>query len=435
MRSVYAKILLWCFGTLLLSLAAFVAVSLFLSGRSMQAGGPFSRITRYLLEECVQSWETGGAPALSATLRRQQERFPMQLYVIDARGVDLVTGEDRSTLVSQAAAQWSGRRRIDVVSDPQSRYRLVALIAPPPVEFQNVWPYYLLILLALAGLCWLLAVNIASPLRKLARTVERFGAGDLDARVEWKRRDEIGELARAFNQMAGRLQTLLTAERRLLQDISHELRSPLARLNFSAELVRTAQDRDAAVARIRKDIDRLATLVSSLIEVTRVEGDPFASSLEDINLESLVREIVVDCCIEADVRGCRIQVHCPSAPTMRGDAELIHRAIENVLRNAIAHAPEGSQVEIGMESRRSTTLISIRDYGPGVPQDQLADIFKPFFRVEAARESATGGVGLGLAIAFRAITLHNGRVWAENMSSGLRVLIELPSAQLPNHAG
>ena len=118
-----------------------------------------------------------------------------------------------------------------------------------PVDFSHLFPYYLLILAAIAVLCWLLAVNIATPLGSLARTVDRFGRGELSLRVNSRRRDEIGDLARSFDQMAERLQTLLTAERRLLQDISHELRSPLARLSFAAELTKTAEDRNAAAAR------------------------------------------------------------------------------------------------------------------------------------------------------------------------------------------
>jgi two-component system sensor histidine kinase CpxA len=132
-----------------------------------------------------------------------------------------------------------------------------------PIDPGSALPYYLLILAAIAVLCWLLAVNIASPLRSLARTVDRFGGGELSLRVNSKRRDEIGDLARSYDQMAERIQTLLTAERRLLRDISHELRSPLARLSFAAELTKTAEDRSAAAARLRKEIDRLTSLVGA----------------------------------------------------------------------------------------------------------------------------------------------------------------------------
>jgi two-component system sensor histidine kinase CpxA len=145
-------------------------------------------------------------------------------------------------------------------------------------------PYYFLIFAAVALVCWLLAVNIANPLRDLSRAVERFGRGDLSVRLKSRRKDEIGDLSRSFDRMAERIGTLMTGERRLLQDVSHELRSPLARLSFAAELVRTAADRDAAVERMKREIDRIADLVGTLVEVARAEGDPSATRLEPLRL-------------------------------------------------------------------------------------------------------------------------------------------------------
>jgi two-component system, OmpR family, sensor histidine kinase CpxA len=242
-----------------------------------------------------------------------------------------------------------------------------------------------------------------------------------------KRNDEIGELGRAFDQMADRIQTLLAAERRLLQDISHELRSPLARLSFATELVRTAEDRDAAVARIRKEVTRLTSLVSSLLEVTRAEGDPSVRSAQPVSLDALLGEVVDDCRIEADARHCRVRLQAGEPTQARGDPELLRRAFENVLRNAIRHAPEETEIEVSLDRQSSLALISVRDRGPGVPSELLPAIFQPFFRVEAARDTSSGGVGLGLAIAHRAIDLHSGRIWAENAEPGLIVHIELPT--------
>ena len=186
------------------------------------------------------------------------------------------------------------------------RYHWIAEMRRPPVELKSYLPYYALIIGAVALVCWLLALNIASPLRGLARAVDRFGAGDLAARVNSDRRDEIGDLSRAFDRMAERIGTLLSAERRLLQDISHELRSPLARLSFAAELVRTAEDRETAVARLKKEIQRLTDLVGALLQVTRAEGDPLSAAPEDLRLDELVDEVVEDCQVEAGARGCHI---------------------------------------------------------------------------------------------------------------------------------
>jgi two-component system sensor histidine kinase CpxA len=287
-------------------------------------------------------------------------------------------------------------------------------------------PYYLLILAAVALLCWILATNLASPLRSLARVVDRFGAGDLSVRVNSSRKDEIGEVGRAFDRMAERISTLLTAERRLLQDISHELRSPLARLSFAAELARTAEDRDAAVARMKKEIGRLTDLVGGLIQVTRAEGDPAAGSGESLRLDQLLGEVVDDCRVEADARGCQIAFDSKRELTMHGDREVLRRAVENVVRNAVRYTPAGTSVDVSLDDTGGVARIGVRDYGPGVPAEALPKIFQPFFRVDDSRHTATGGVGLGLAIASRAIGLHHGKLWAENTTPGLRVWIELP---------
>ncbi len=270
-------------------------------------------------------------------------------------------------------------------------------------------------------------MHLASPLRSLRRVLERFGRGDLAVRYHLSRRDEIGDLARAFNRMADQIATLLSAERRLLQDVSHELRSPLARLGFAVELARTSPDREAALGRIRKEVDRLSHLVDELLQLTRAEGDPAARNPEQVDLGELVRELVADCTLEAEANGCRLVLRDgPSARAM-GERELLRRACENVLRNAIRHAPEGTQILIELSTREGFATIAIRDQGPGVPPESLGEIFKPFYRVEDDRDRSSGGMGLGLAIARRAVELHQGRISARNANPGLSVLIQLPT--------
>src|SRR5438876_4978437 len=238
------------------------------------------------------------------------------------------------------------------------------IVLPQPLDLSSSFPYSVLVLAAIALLCWALAVNIGSPLRSLARTVDRFGRGELSLRVNSRRRDEIGDLARSFDQMAERLQTLLTAERRLLQDISHELRSPLARLSFAAELTKTAEDRTAAAARLHKEIDRLTSLVGALLEMTRLEGEPSAQRLGEVSLHLLVQELVDDCRLEAEARECRLQLEAGCDVTVQGDRELLRRAVENVLRNAIRYAPVGTPIETRLDASADAAVITIRDYGP-----------------------------------------------------------------------
>jgi len=162
--------------------------------------------------------------------------------------------------------------------------------------------------------------------------------------------------------------------------------------------------------------------------VTRAEGDPDASNAEELRLDELLDEIVGDCQMEAEARGCHIALEAEPQLTMRGDRELLRRAIENVVRNSIRYTPGGGAVDVKLGATPDAARISVRDYGPGVPQDVLPKIFQPFFRVDDSRDTSTGGVGLGLAIAYRAIGLHHGRLWAENVKPGLTVWIELPLA-------
>jgi two-component system sensor histidine kinase CpxA len=260
----------------------------------------------------------------------------------------------------------------------------------------------------------------------LRRVLERFGRGDLGVRYHLSRRDEIGDLAEAFNRMADQITTLLSAERRLLQDVSHELRSPLARLGFAVELARTSPDREAALGRIHKEADRLNHLVDEVLQLTRAEGDPGARNLADVDIVKLLQDLVADCALEADAQGCRLSLHGDREVVVTGDRELLRRACENVLRNAIRHAPAGTTVDIEVARHDARAELSVRDHGPGVPREALADIFQPFFRVEGDRNRSSGGVGLGLAIARRAVELHQGTVTAFNANPGLVVALELP---------
>lgn len=226
--------------------------------------------------------------------------------------------------------------------------------------------------------------------------------------------------------MADRIQTLLTAERRLLQDIAHELRSPLARLSFATAWLESGEDRPGAAAQIRKDIDRLSSLVGSLMEMTRAEGDPSARRRDPVNVGALIEEVAGDCQVEAGAKGSAIRTIHGEADWVKGDAELLRGAVENILRNGIRYTAPGTIIEMQTRQAGGAIEIAVRDYGPGVPEPHIESIFAPSFRVDALRDSATGGVGLGLAIARRAIALHHGEVTAANANPGLRVTLRLP---------
>jgi len=228
--------------------------------------------------------------------------------------------------------------------------------------------------------------------------------------------------------MAGRIETLLSAERRLLQDVSHELRSPLTRLDVAVDLASTGDDPGEYLGRIKRDIGRLTVLVNELLQLTRAEGDPSAHNLEALPLDELLESLIDDCKMEAEAKGCTLLQTKAKPCLVNGQPELLRRAVENVVRNAVRHAPAKTTVKIGLELIGDLATISVRDHGPGVPDDLLGAIFDPFVRVEGDRSRASGGVGLGLAIARRAVGLHRGTITAQNAHPGLLVRIELPGA-------
>lgn len=168
--------------------------------------------------------------------------------------------------------------------------------------------------------------------------------------------------------------------------------------------------------------------MGTLIEMTTAEDDPQSATPERLRLDTLLREVVEDCRLEADGLGCGIALRVGEPLTVLGNPELLRRAVENVVRNSIRYAPPKSTVEVDLEAVGSAAGISVRDYGPGVPEEALPKMFQAFFRVDDSRASSTGGIGLGLAIAMRAVCLHHGRLWAQNAHPGLRVSIKLPVA-------
>lgn len=442
--SVFAKIVLWFFATLVITLVAVdVTTALtFTAPESRQS--PFTMLMNAGLERAVDAYEEGGPPRLAASLARFQRATGAQAILTDVNGKDLMTGQDRSDLLKQAGPRprfpFTRRNRTAIARRSQDgKYWFFVLVSRPGYFGWYGWFFHwqhLWILAVVVLLCYWFAFHLTSPLRQLQRAVDCFGRGDFTARAETKRRDELGQLARTFNQMADRIQTLLAAERRLLLDISHELRSPLARLCVAVELARSRTSDEAMLDRIEKEAERLNTLVGELLQVTRVEGDPSKQRMEPVRLDEIVNEIVDDTSIEATAKGVKLEVKEAQAVSLTGDPELLRRAIENIIRNAIRYAPAGTTINIDVRASHGLAQVCVRDFGPGVPEQALPHIFDAFYRVEEDRGRASGGVGLGLAIARRAVELHKGKLHARNAGPGLLVSIELPipPAERPEEA-
>jgi len=425
-RSLFAKIVIWYLATVLITFFGAVFISAF-DMNPWQS--PFGRLMDLQERAARNAWESGGAPALEDFERRFHTNSEMSAVLTDAKGRDLLTGRDYSASLKTAHFPFFFFRPRNGVIPHRSgdgKYNFILILPGSRFGSWFISPQSLYGLAAIVLLCYLLALNLTSPLRKLQKTLERFGQGDLTARSHSKRRDELGQLSRTFDRMAGRIETLLTAERRLLLDISHEIRSPLARLGVVVELARNSEDIEGSLNRIQKEADRLNELVGQLLQVTRAEGDHDKLLHEPVRLDELVEMVVDDCSIEAEARNCALHLAPPPESTVTGDPELLRRAVENVIRNAIRYSPPGEPVEIALRDDGAAAHITVRDHGPGVPAESLGRIFDPFYRVDPDRSRTGGGVGLGLAIARRAVELHDGSLRASNVSPGLLVEIEIP---------
>ncbi|MGZ5153314.1 MAG: ATP-binding protein [Burkholderiales bacterium] len=373
---------------------------------------------------------SNGEPALKKYLDGLNSFFGGAHYLLDANGTDLVTGVSRAEMLPAPPAiksRTESHRHWEITHRAQDgRFWFAAEGQDRPPRIFSFLPYYFLVIGATGILCWIAAAGVISPIRKVATSIALFGRGNLHVRVDTDRDDEIGQLGRSFNEMAERLERLIVSERRLLGDISHELRSPLARLKFAMKLARTSSDPTAALERIERDVDRIASLVADIVEINVVEDDPALQDKREICVRDIINEVVRDCSVEAEIRGCSIEVSGNVCGSVQGNPELLRRAVENVLRNAIRYSPEKSPIELNISENATDAAITIRDYGPGVPDASLARIFDPFFRVEEARNTNGGGSGLGLSIAKRAVCVHRGTIGAENATPGLRIIISIP---------
>jgi two-component system sensor histidine kinase CpxA len=244
------------------------------------------------------------------------------------------------------------------------------------------------------------------------------------------RRDELAHLAIDFDAMSVRLRALLESHQTLLRDVSHELRSPLARMQIALGLARRpAANLPQELDRIEREAQRLDDLIGEIMSLCRLDDPARKMELEEVNLHELLEQLADNARVEAEPRQITVSLNCASDLQLRGDRELLYRALENVLRNAVRFSPPGGQVSVSAAATQHMVQISIADQGPGVPTESLQRIFEPFYRVTDARDRDSGGNGVGLAITARVVKLHEGTMTASNLpAGGLQVLIELATA-------
>ncbi len=310
-------------------------------------------------------------------------------------------------------------------------YRFIALLPPPHTALLSAFgPLRIGVsVLVLAILALAFSQALARPLQGLSAAARRMAAGDLSARagpVVGLRHDELGELAREFDSMAAQLEKLVGSQQRLLRDMSHELRSPLARLEVALELARGRGGPKAELDRIGLEAARLADLVEQLLTYARLESAP-EILFETIDLARLIRDVAEDAQFVSGASGARISVSAPDSLLLDANPTLLRSALDNLLRNAQKYAADSQAVEVSLEREAAQLCLRVRDHGPGVDPDLLSKIFDPFVRTSAARDRSSGGYGIGLAIVAQVVRRHRGSVQARNMADGgLCVEIVLP---------
>lgn len=287
--------------------------------------------------------------------------------------------------------------------------------------------------LLISGLvCWSLARYVSKPVERLQSSARSLAAGNLEARVgeEFsRRRDELGVLARDFDVMADHIRNLIASKEDLLRGMSHELRSPLARLRVALGLARRpGENLPRQLDRIELEAERLDTLIGQMLQLSQLRAAEPVLAREIIELPMLLSEVVEDARLEASATNKHVECTSQANLNVEGDHRLLRSAIENVLRNAVRFTAPGTAVRIKLTQENMNACITIEDSGPGVPEAELQHIFEPFYRVAESRDRDSGGTGLGLAITARIVALHGGKVTARNIAEGgLIVSIELPA--------
>ena len=408
-----------------------------------------------LYAQATQAFESSGADGLRQWLKgMRQADIAALTFIVDSSGNEMfgrpVPDYLRDSPERMAAAKnnvlhptarGTGGPLVLVGPDGRPFHVIIGPLRSGPhlfgeLEMPAVSTATLLIALVVSAvICFFLARYLVAPVDQLRRATRQIASGDLDVRVSPKlkgRHDELGLLASDLDTMSERVRNLLELKQQLLRDVSHELRSPLARLQLALSLARRQESNgvERHLARIGCEADRLEELIARTLKLARLERPMQGFESARLDVAELLTNIVGDVGIEAEAHGCGVVLDTQRPLPVNGDPELLRSALENVIRNAVRYSPAASKVGIDAKRTGARIEVVVTDSGPGVPEKDLELIFEPFYRVDAARNRAMGGDGLGLAIAARAIGIHGGRIQARNLESGgLAVHLSLPALE------
>ncbi len=437
---------------------------------------------RFIADEAEEIWQEEGRPGILRFFGELKAYFPNDFGWFDPNGHDLLGGPDRPELaqpelppadkpLEKVAVEKPHRPdrpglgkngprfrdrhhmhfpkfddraprppvRIEngfmafLIPSESGRYRLVQFVPAPPAYHVPFGPALALgSVLVLFGL--IMSRQVARPIQELKRSVERFGQGDLTQRSSISRRDEIGELSRTFNFMADQISGIVERERGLVRNVAHEVRGPLTRMKLLLEKLRENRDTARTLNRLDAEISDLGKIPDTLLHLARIETGHFETRPEATEIEPFLRGILDRFATLSENLGIpivdSIQTNMPAPISI--DAALLERAVENVLENAMRHSPPGSAVDFEARVNDRIFELTVRDRGPGVPDSDLNEIFRPFYRADRSRNRNTGGVGLGLAIARASVAAMGGTIVAANADPGLAVTIRIPLIEIPD---
>jgi two-component system sensor histidine kinase CpxA len=453
MRSLFLKIFIWFWATVVATGVALI-VTFIVEPRSVPSRWhqTLTETARYSGTIAVETAERDGIGSASAYLNRLAHETHITACLFDAAG-NALGGTDCQSFLSMAshvatskASEFSmryGIARVALTLAGQSGRNYIFATELPAgpraalgIDRSAVVLQWGVALLVSGLICSLLTRYLTTPILRLREMSQKLTAGDLSVRAGpalTRRGDEIGDLIRDFNTMASRIEELISRQRQLVSDVSHELRSPLARLNVALDLGRQRKGNDPAFDQMEEDIGLLDEMIGRLLTIAKLDISAPEVPMMDVDLADLLSQIVRNAKFESREPNGGIDLSASGQCIVWGSAELLHSAIENVVRNAVRYTEKGSFVEVCVEceslSKMPSVRLTVRDYGPGVPEPELKNIFLPFYRVADARDRQSGGTGLGLAIADRVVRLHGGTIRAENAAPrGLRIEIVLPQS-------
>lgn len=459
MRSLYWKIFISFWFTTILII---VSTALVTSELARKSSGPAHE--KVFMDSnaaaAITTLESNSKQTTLTWLKHAEKMHHMQFFLICANG-EIISNISPPSDIKKIAKNFvddtldSGLNKFgniivshEILSMSGKAYRLAAITSKPIYFLTQIsWTSLtirLIIAIFFSGLiCYFLSRNLTKPLRSLSLAAKSIATGHLDTRVGKFRghyRDEIAELSSEFDTMAEQLEQLILSKERLLQDISHELRSPLARLQIALELGRKKTNHTAEIefAKMEEECLRLNALIGEILEYARLNKATYILNKNMVSIPTLVKQVIKDANYEFGQNKNRIHLTTIDQCKLAVDAKLIHRAVENILRNALRYSPDDELVDvtIALNKEAQTLEIIVEDNGPGIPESQLDKIFNPFYRVDKSRTKKTGGYGLGLAIAQQAIRQHHGVITLQNRQpKGLKVSIILPLSKNNDKVG